>query len=146
MNCQRCGTINKQGSRFCENCGAEIAAQPINARPSMPSPPQSVCAKCGAANADDSLFCYSCGTRLQSETTQSKAEAPAPAVSTNTSGAWWLLPFILGWLGGLIGFLAVRQRNRKKALGLLWAGIIVTLLELGLGIALPLISYHYLQL
>ncbi|MGD9143265.1 MAG: hypothetical protein PVG61_05415 [Dehalococcoidia bacterium] len=44
-----------------------------------------------------------------------------------TSGAWWLLPFLLGWVGGLIGYLVVKDSDQSKAKGLLIFGIVWTI-------------------
>ena len=49
------------------------------------------------------------------------AAAPQPV-----SGAWWLLPIFLTWLGGLIAYFAVRDRDRGKAKAMLWTGIILS--------------------
>lgn len=39
--------------------------------------------------------------------------------------AWWLLPIFLGWLGGLIAWLATKDRDVKNARNMLIAGIII---------------------
>jgi FHA domain/TIR domain len=45
---------------------------------------------------------------------------------------WWLLPIFLGILGGVIAWGAVRERDRDRAQWLLIAGIISTVIWLGL--------------
>jgi class 3 adenylate cyclase/tetratricopeptide (TPR) repeat protein len=49
MTCLRCQAENRDGARFCRECGATFAA---------------VCAACGAKVEAGSRFCDSCGTRL----------------------------------------------------------------------------------
>nr|MBA2264574.1 zinc-ribbon domain-containing protein [Chloroflexota bacterium] len=46
MLCASCGTENRTGSRFCDNCGAALA---------------SACPSCGEPNRSDARFCASCG-------------------------------------------------------------------------------------
>src|SRR5687768_10540202 len=56
MLCASCGTDNRAGSKFCDNCGAPLAA---------------TCPHCGASNRADARFCASCGLALAG------ADAPA---------------------------------------------------------------------
>src|SRR5262250_1563490 len=49
MKCPRCQTDNRDGARFCRECGATFAA---------------VCPSCGAKVDARSKFCDSCGTAL----------------------------------------------------------------------------------
>ena len=51
--CPGCGTANRDGSRFCNECGTKL--------PTMTS---SLCPACGTPNPPHSLFCEKCGTRL----------------------------------------------------------------------------------
>lgn len=53
MYCSRCGTNNRDGSKFCNNCGAALA-----------SPSGVTCPMCGIANQVESAFCANCGARL----------------------------------------------------------------------------------
>ena len=59
MICGACGTENRAGSRFCDNCGAGLAVS---------------CPSCGGTNRTDARFCSSCGHAL--------GQADAPAAST----------------------------------------------------------------
>src|SRR6266849_10530002 len=56
MKCPRCEAENREGARFCRECGALFAA---------------VCSSCGAKGEAGSKFCDNCGTPL--------AAAPPPA-------------------------------------------------------------------
>lgn len=42
------------------------------------------------------------------------------------SGAWWLLPILAGWLGGLIAWLLVRESDPAKARAMLLTGIAIS--------------------
>ena len=60
MNCPRCQAENREGARFCRECGALFAA---------------VCSSCGAKVEAGSKFCDNCGTPLAATPT------PTPAPS-----------------------------------------------------------------
>jgi class 3 adenylate cyclase/tetratricopeptide (TPR) repeat protein len=49
MTCAACGSANRQGRKFCSDCGSPLAR---------------ACAACGAANEPDDSFCGDCGAAL----------------------------------------------------------------------------------
>src|SRR5215469_9742445 len=49
MRCSKCGTDNREGRKFCAECGASLAAK---------------CPKCGAINEPNEKFCGECGASL----------------------------------------------------------------------------------
>ena len=62
--------------------------------------------------------------------TTSGGWAPAPSAGPNpfaqprrVSGAWWLLPILAGWLGGLIAWLVNKDTDPSKARAMLLTGI-----------------------
>src|SRR5688572_1655709 len=57
--CASCGTENRTGSRFCDNCGAPLASN---------------CPTCGEPNRADARFCANCGSALDGDA--STASAP----------------------------------------------------------------------
>ena len=52
------------------------------------------------------------------------------------SGLWWLLPFFLGWIGGLVGYFVLKDRNRSTATHILIFGIVWSFVGIILAIAL----------
>jgi hypothetical protein len=64
------------------------------------------------------------------------AGGPAQTLSASgfprrrVSGAWWLLPIFMGWLGGLIAWLVNRDADPKMARAMLITGIVVSVLLL----------------
>ena len=69
--CSTCGTANRDGSRFCNECGTKL-----------PTTTSSLCPMCGTANPPNSLFCEKCGARLVASLADEteEPEAPAPSV------------------------------------------------------------------
>ena len=61
------------------------------------------------------------------------------------SGWWWLIPFFLAWIGGLINYFVLKDRNRKTARNMLIFGIIWTFVGIvfvvTLGYALVAVFY-----
>ena len=53
--CPRCGTANRDGSRFCNECGEKLGTQT-----------QPKCPQCGTLNPVQNVFCSECGGRLLS--------------------------------------------------------------------------------
>jgi class 3 adenylate cyclase len=62
MHCSKCGTDNREGRKFCANCGAALSV---------------TCPKCGVSNRPGEKFCGECGTALGDA-------APAAADSTQS--------------------------------------------------------------
>ena len=59
------------------------------------------------------------------------------------SAIWYLLPILLGPIGGIIGYFFVKNRDRKFAERLLIAGIIVIAVYFVISIILAAITYIY---
>lgn len=58
------------------------------------------------------------------------AEAQPTAGARMTSavpGTWWLLPLVLGWIGGIIAWIALRRRDPRLAAMMFVAGILSNL-------------------
>jgi membrane protease subunit (stomatin/prohibitin family) len=62
VRCPKCGTLNPENTKFCGNCGTELAAP---AAPAAPAQQAGVaCPKCGTQNAPGAKFCSNCGQGL----------------------------------------------------------------------------------
>jgi hypothetical protein len=44
------------------------------------------------------------------------------------SGAWWILPIVLGWVGGIIAWAATRDRDPSMARMMLVVGIVLSII------------------
>ncbi|MGH7924694.1 MAG: zinc-ribbon domain-containing protein, partial [Candidatus Binatus sp.] len=51
MHCSKCGTDNREGRKFCAQCGSALAAR---------------CPACGASNEPGEKFCGECGAAIGS--------------------------------------------------------------------------------
>jgi hypothetical protein len=147
MQCPKCGGHNETGARFCGVCGAPLAAPraPVTtARPPAPI----YCRRCGAANPADSKYCEGCGagvTPLGVSAPASLAGNVPIAKTSKSSGAWWLLPLFLAWVGGLVAWIVVRESDRAKARRLLVFGIVMTGVWVFLSVVMIIVGW-YLQM
>ncbi|MCL6431487.1 MAG: zinc ribbon domain-containing protein, partial [Anaerolineae bacterium] len=73
--CQACGTTNREGSRFCNQCGARLSETADIA-----------CPRCGAPNAPDWQHCQKCGLDL-ARGRDDVWEGPLPRVDVPEEGA-----------------------------------------------------------
>jgi hypothetical protein len=67
------------------------------------------------------------GTPAPSAWGTPRAPRPAPAPARRVSGAWWLLPIFMGWLGGLIAWLVNKEIDQAKARAMLFTGIAISI-------------------
>jgi hypothetical protein len=56
------------------------------------------------------------------------ASRPGATAPRPVGGAWWLLPILAGWLGGLIAWLLVKDSDPRKARAMLLTGIAISAL------------------
>src|SRR5690348_15818540 len=61
MRCPRCHAPNREGVRFCEDCGSRLAPR---------------CPSCGAEAAFGRRFCGACGIALDAYTAHSRFDSP----------------------------------------------------------------------
>ncbi|MGQ9711016.1 MAG: zinc ribbon domain-containing protein, partial [Anaerolineae bacterium] len=68
--CPKCGTANREGSKFCNECGTPLPATGLR------------CPMCGAMNPTGNLYCDRCGARLipaeRVSPEEEKPERPSP--------------------------------------------------------------------
>lgn len=73
--CPNCGTANRDGSKFCNECGARLAAPATGI----------ACPECGTFNPVTLLFCQKCGARLVTVAPEPEPEEPEGAPVTGFS-------------------------------------------------------------
>ena len=145
MRCSKCNTENEDGSKFCGKCGAELLKQKLEPTPpvSQENPTAIFCPQCHTANSADSIFCDKCGFRIINQVQQPATNQAN--MTGKTSGAWWLMPIFMGWLGGLIAWLVVREKDKAKARSLLITGIVISVLWIAVAIAINAAALTFLD-
>src|SRR5207342_1152049 len=89
MTCPSCGTENREGRKFCSECGTALA---------------SACPSCGAPNEPGEKFCGDCGHALVEDPPETP---PRPAVAAERR-----LVSVL--FADLVGFTTLSERDRKS--------------------------------
>ncbi len=69
VTCSSCSAENATGRRFCDQCGASLAAS---------------CPDCGGENRPEARFCGDCGQPLTPGATAASATTPAPAAAASS--------------------------------------------------------------
>ena len=95
MLCASCGTENRGGSRFCDNCGAPLSAS---------------CPACGEPNRADARFCASCGHAFRAD-----AQIPAPPAQTPTTAATAERRVVTVLFTDLVGFTTLAEDRDPEA-------------------------------
>jgi uncharacterized membrane protein len=98
MFCPKCGVENTEGNKYCQKCGAALAADAPKAT--------GVCAKCGTKNAEGTKYCQNCGSML--DTQAPKVAGSTTSLEPNIAG---LLCYLFGWITGLI-FILIEKENK----------------------------------
>jgi len=75
------------------------------------------CPNYGRGVSPEEVSCPNCGHPLVQ--TQ-----PAMKSAVQISAWWWLVPFFLAWISGLVAYFVLRDRNEKTAEYLLIFGIV----------------------
>lgn len=91
--CPKCGNPVPEGSKFCNHCGALMAAE-------------IQCPKCKSIIPADSTFCPSCRSRLTQAPVQIGA---APVQEPEKKGKGVLIYFVIAAIVAFIGLIVVRQ-------------------------------------
>jgi serine/threonine protein kinase len=79
--CNSCGHDNREGRRFCAQCGGSLA-------PACPS--------CGASNEPGERFCGDCGKPLAAEVVPAHTPAPSPALPASFAAGRYQVKGFLG--------------------------------------------------
>tara|TARA_Y100001934_G_C12026683_1_gene619378 strand:+ start:50 stop:706 length:657 start_codon:yes stop_codon:yes gene_type:complete len=91
-----------------------------------PQPSTNFCKSCGTQVSLGEKFCTSCGSQnnnIQQSSSYNQQQGKPSVV-------WWLLPIFLTFLGGLISWLALKDRDPRMAKNTLILGIILSFVPL----------------
>lgn len=103
MQCSSCNFNNRPGVRFCENCGASLAAAAAQ------SATGKSCTSCGQALRAGVRFCENCGTPV----VQAAPVRPAPANKSAAALGWAVIMLCCGVAG--LFYLAENGSSRRSS-------------------------------
>jgi len=103
---------------FCKHCGKEL-----------PSSDADVCTNCGKLVKEQTISTLDGGYRP----------------GRDRSGWWYLLPFFLGIIGGLIAYLVVKDDDKELAKYCLYLGIIMTIVSIIAYVIISVSAFNYMN-
>ncbi|WP_455368017.1 zinc-ribbon domain-containing protein [[Eubacterium] cellulosolvens] len=96
------------------------------------------CPKCGEELTLDAIYCLNCGKKVTPPSPPIPTEKPA-----KPNKAWYLLSIFLTIIGGLIGYFALKGRDKKMAERVLITGVVMMFIWIGLFFGAG--AYFYFQ-
>jgi class 3 adenylate cyclase/tetratricopeptide (TPR) repeat protein len=97
VRCAQCGADNEPGGKFCEACGAALAA---------------VCPTCGQLTRPDARFCRNCGTALGTDVAAATEVTPATASPSSATAERRLVTVLFT---DLVGFTTLAEDRDPEA-------------------------------
>ena len=122
--CTSCGSELRPGASFCGKCGTTIEQGNSNPQPAYKNPRQE------AFEEYENDYVGRIGGNSNPQPRYNNSQRNGPYVGV--SAAWWLLPIFLSWLGGIIAWLGVKDRDPRMAKNCLILGIILTVVPIAI--------------
>ncbi|MBC8502086.1 MAG: zinc ribbon domain-containing protein [Nitrosopumilus sp.] len=88
------------------------------------------CTGCGNQLEESTQFCTSCGKSVNTNTQTYSTSVQQFSQPSTASAAWYLLPILLGLIGGIIAWIAIRNRDSKRARNCLVVGIVISIIPI----------------
>ena len=117
--CTNCGSAVRSGAAFCGKCGAEVEQGYSNPQPAYKNSRQE------AFEEYENDYVSRAGGNSNPQPRYNNSQSNGP-YGGKPSAAWWLLPIFLSWLGGIIAWLGVKDRDPRMAKNCLILGIVIT--------------------
>ena len=125
--CTSCGAELRSGASFCGKCGTTIEQGSFSpTSPAYKNPRQE------SFEEYENDYVGRIGGNSNPQPRYNNSQRNGPYVGV--SAAWWLLPIFLSWLGGIIAWLGVKDRDPRVAKNCLILGIILTVVPIAIGI------------
>ena len=125
--CTSCGAELRSGASFCGKCGTTIEQGYSNPQPAYKNPRQE------SFEEYENDYVGRVGGNSNPQPRYNNSQGNGP-YGGKPSAAWWLLPIFLSWLGGIIAWLGVKDRDPRMAKNCLILGIILTVVPIAIGI------------
>ena len=118
--CTSCGAELRSGASFCGKCGTTIEQGSFSpTSPAYKNPRQE------SFEEYENDYVDRAGGNSNPQPRYNNSQGNGP-YGGKPSAAWWLLPIFLSWIGGLIAWLVVKDRDPRMARNCLILGIILT--------------------
>ena len=133
--CSSCGAALRTGRNFCGSCGVKINQGYSNPQPAYKNPRQEAFEQ----YENDYVGRVSGNSNPQPRYNNSQINGPYVGVSA----AWWLLPIFFSFIGGIIAWVCVKDRDPGMAKNCLILGIVITVLPFLIVLLISVASLPY---
>jgi hypothetical protein len=131
-SCPKCGAHTEQlgatGKGICPKCDI-VEFTPASTQIDLNQ--SKFCQYCGKELTVNFDFCPNCGKPLTLEAKASTFLTPV-ATSHKPSNVWYLVPIVLTLLGSVIGYFALKDRDKRMARNLTIVGVIMPFVWIGM--------------
>ena len=124
--CTSCGAELRPGASFCGKCGTTIEQGYSNPQPAYKNTRQE------AFEEYENDYVGRIGGNSNPQPRYNNSQRNGPYVGV--SAAWWLLPIFFSFIGGIIAWACVKDRDPRMAKNCLILGIILTVVPFAIGI------------
>mgnify|MGYP001192490889 CR=1 FL=1 len=124
--CTSCGAALKSNASFCGKCGAEVEQGYSNPQPAYKNSRQE------AFEEYENDYVSRAGGNSNPQPRYNNSQRNGPYVGV--SAAWWLLPIFLSFIGGIIAWACVKDRDPGMAKNCLILGIVLTVVPFAIGL------------
>ena len=131
--CTSCGAELRSGAGFCGKCGTTIEQGNSNPQPAYKNPRQE------SFEEYENNYVGRVGGNSNPQPRYNNSQGNGP-YGGKPSAAWWLLPIFLGWIGGLIVWLGVKDRDPRMAKNCLILGIILSVVPFAIAMLISFIG------
>ena len=116
--CTSCGAELRSGASFCGKCGTIVEQGYSNPQPAYKNPRQE------AFEEYENDYVSRAGGNSNPQPRYNNSPSNGPYVGV--SAAWWLLPIFFSFIGGIIAWACVKDRDPGMAKNCLILGIVIT--------------------
>ena len=133
--CTSCGAALRSGAAFCGKCGIEVEQGYSNPQPAYKNPRQE------AFEEYENDYVGRIGGNSNSQPRYNNSPSNGPYVGV--SAAWWLLPIFFSFIGGIIAWVCVKDRDPGMAKNCLILGIVITVVPFLIVLLIGVVSLPY---
>jgi hypothetical protein len=131
--CTSCGSELRPGASFCGKCGTTIEQGNSNPQPAYKNPRQEAFEE----YENDYVGRAVGNSNPQPRYNNSQGNGPHGG---KPSAAWWLLPIFFSFIGGIIAWACVKDRDPRMAKNCLILGIILSVVPFAIAMLISFIG------
>ena len=130
--CTSCGSELRPGASFCGKCGTTIEQGYSNPQPAYKNPRQE------SFEEYENDYVGRIGGNSNPQPRYNNSPSNGPYVGV--SAAWWLLPIFFSFIGGIIAWACVKDRDPGMAKNCLILGIAITVVPIAISLLMVSIA------